>query len=452
MNSQIKTFSYSNGELQRVQLVRLDDWKTLRFFHPRNSGPILEQIADIYRTYLVPACPWIFGHMVLFTLPEDCTSRLPMISKKYGELGDPLTAAAALLEGGVQIAGRNPLFSSEAAGALWRELEEKHCIQLVSGRLPFTRIIPVTRSLGPMSASSPHAALKVNTSFFILDCFDCATAYDHVGTPFGLCVSDGVILHPPLYHREALLVKADGSITVEIPELSSLVIELGGRRYHPGRDAVVYTRPAHSKTPRQPGWDFVIIGDRIAAVHEGGATPIPASGFVLHTAENCPAAPGDAVVFHGMEDVLFGIQAGNSILRQGEKTSGFISPFYNILNPFQPVPYPPSLYPLNFRKKRAARIALGADAAGRPLLLWAEGAGKLRYEKGRDSRGASLSELGELCAEAGMVNAVNLDGGGSAQILLHNKRSLKLSDRAPRDNSEMERAVPLGLMLQDLNP
>ena len=78
---------------------------------------------------------------------------------------------------------------------------------------------------------------------------------------------------------------------------------------------------------------------------------------------------------------------------------------------------------------------------------WAEGAGKLRYEAGRDSCGASLAELGEICEELGMLNAVNLDGGGSAQILMRNARSLLISDRNPTDNSEMERVVPLGLMI-----
>ena len=48
---------------------------------------------------------------------------------------------------------------------------------------------------------------------------------------------------------------------------------------------------------------------------------------------------------------------------------------------------------------------------------------------------------------AGMVNAVNLDGGGSAQILLHGKRYLELSDRK-EDGSEQERPVPLGLTVR----
>ena len=78
------------------------------------------------------------------------------------------------------------------------------------------------------------------------------------------------------------------------------------------------------------------------------------------------------------------------------------------------------------------------------MLLWAEGAPKIGYRRGETSCGASLSEMEEYCREAGMVNAVNLDGGGSAQILLSGRRDLELSDRK-EDGSELERAVPLGL-------
>ncbi|MCF0136544.1 MAG: phosphodiester glycosidase family protein, partial [Lachnospiraceae bacterium] len=81
-------------------------------------------------------------------------------------------------------------------------------------------------------------------------------------------------------------------------------------------------------------------------------------------------------------------------------------------------------------------------------ILWAEGAGKLSYTPGQDSCGASLQEMIRLCAESGMHNAVNMDGGGSAQILLESKRALKISDRKTEDNSEAERGVPIGLIIR----
>ena len=82
------------------------------------------------------------------------------------------------------------------------------------------------------------------------------------------------------------------------------------------------------------------------------------------------------------------------------------------------------------------------------MILWAEGAAKLGHTPGVDSRGATLPDMAEFCSNVGMVNAVNLDGGGSAQILLKNIRSLMISDRRAEDGTESERAVPLGLIIQ----
>ena len=43
---------------------------------------------------------------------------------------------------------------------------------------------------------------------------------------------------------------------------------------------------------------------------------------------------------------------------------------------------------------------------------------------------------------------MNLDGGGSAQILLNNRRSLEISDRNREDHSQAERPIPLGLIVR----
>ena len=92
-------------------------------------------------------------------------------------------------------------------------------------------------------------------------------------------------------------------------------------------------------------------------------------------------------------------------------------------------------------------MVLGTDSGGTPVILWAEGAGKLKYSPGKESCGASLSEMEDICQKLGLVNAVNLDGGGSAQIILNGIRSLRVSDRNP-DNTEAERAIPVGLVIR----
>ena len=103
---------------------------------------------------------------------------------------------------------------------------------------------------------------------------------------------------------------------------------------------------------------------------------------------------------------------------------------------------------MDFEKDRAARVALGADKEGKPVLFWVEGKGKISYEPGVDSTGASLMEMAEIAQSLGLRNVINLDGGGSAQILVDGVRSLHISDRNKNDNSDAERLVPLGLVVR----
>ena len=445
MESLIKTYTYPGGEIQRVQLLRWDSWEALDFLSPTPSDGALERFAGIYRDFLVPAAPFLFGHMVMFRLPEDCDLTFPFDTAKYGVLTDPLTAAAAALRDGLRIVSGKPHFKNEQVKAFWQFLEAHDCVRIVSGKLPVTTIIPVKPTAGYMTESAVDAPAKVNGSFFIMDKFDCATVYDHVGEPFGLCVKDGLVIRPPLYDREALLVKKNGAVSVENLDVRQLSVCIGNKTYIHGQNADIYTRPRHPFSPlgKQA---LVIVGTKVVAVRKGSVA-VPASGFVLCPRENVDISAGETVTYLGLEDVCFGIQVGNSLLRNGVKTDRFRSRFYNIRH-LEPVPYPPSLYPMDFAHARAARIALGADAEGKPMLLWAEGAAKFGYEPGKGSCGASQTELAAICADVGMVNAVNLDGGGSAQMLLHNRRSLQISDRHASDFSEAERPVPLGLVIR----
>ena len=446
MESQIKTYTYPNGGIQRVQAVRLDSWSELNFLEFSGSDRTLGRFSGIYRDFLVPAAPWLFGNMIMFRLPEDLETDFPFETGAFGHVAHRLTAAAAALKAGVRIRKGKPVFKDQQVRAFWQELERRDCVKIISGKLPITTIIPLGERPGYMTETEPDAALKVNASFFIMDRFDCATVYDHVGTPFGLCVKDGFVSRPPLYGREALLVRDNGAVEIRPLDIGMLTLRINSQDLIPGENCRIYTRPHHFRSPMGTAQTLVIVGNRVEAVGKG-SLPVPASGFVL-----CPDAPisvtaGDTVTYCGLEDVCFGIQVGNSILKNGVPTEKFLSTFYNIRK-FEPIPFPPSLYPMDFDHARAARIALGADKEGRPMILWAEGAAKFGYVPGKGSCGASLKEMYHLCADMGMVNAVNLDGGGSAQILLKNHRSLEISDRNREDHSQAERPVPLGLIVR----
>lgn len=445
MKSEIKIFPYENGEIQRVHLVCPESWSEIELLQPEWSDKAVDCFYKIYKQFLVPAAPWVFGNIVLFRLPEDVSVPFGHTSGAYGEVADELTAAAVCLRKGIFLMGEKVCFRNERVKKFWQTLKSQDCIRIVRGKLPITTIIPIGREAGFMTETEPDAAMKVNGSFFIMDPFDCATPYDHIGANFGLFVKDGVVEHPPMYEREALIVKKDGQVTIAQPSIRDLSVTIGGHTFIHGQNAHFYSRPTWARTPIGRGKSLVIIGRQVAAVC-GGSAPVPGSGFVIRTNDCCGIKAGDTVTYGGMEDVLFGIQVGNSIIRDGVKTKGFISKFYNIKG-ISRIAFPPSLYPLDYAGARAARIAIGADSNGKPMILWAEGAAKLGHKSGVDSCGASLADMARICAELGMVNGVNLDGGGSAQILVNNKRSLMISDRNT-DFTESERPVPMGLIIR----
>lgn len=329
MRSEIKTYSYPDGCIQRVQIVRWDDWAALDFLEMSYSEDALTCFSNIYRNYLVPAAPWLHDRMIMFHIPADLEVPFSYETGKYGAVADPLTAAAAALQEGVRIVGGKPVFSNGEVERFYRELEERNSLRLICGTLPTTTVIPLGNLPGRMSAAETDARLKVNANFFIMDRFDCATIYDQVGAPFGLCVKNGEVLRPPLYGREALLVRTDGSVTVEAIDVRQLTMEVGGKAYTHGKNAAIYTRPRRVRISGGKGKKLVIIGNRVAAVCEDSAA-VPASGFVLCPKDDCDAKAGDRVIYRGLEDVVFGIQVGNSIVRNGIKTEKFHSKFYNI--------------------------------------------------------------------------------------------------------------------------
>ena len=442
MKSGIKTLNYPNGEIQRIQTVNLSSFEGLEFFSPSPASKesrlaAFEGFARIYRQYLVPAAPYAFGQMILFCLPEKNT---------YGAL----IRAAAELRAGVTLHFGKPHFKSNKVKRLYERLEREGCLAVVSGKLPFTKIIPVGARPGLISEAETEAVLKVNSHFFIMDPFDCASPYDVVGAPFGLCVQNGRVLSPPLYQRECFLVTKEDEVRIETElSLENLTIEIAGETFVSDENALLFERPKTKKTPRFDGNEYVIIGTKVIAVHHGGGCTVPASGFVLRPmADDLPIRAGENVRYGGLEDIRFGLQVGNSLVKDGQVTEKFESPFYNVRHVGK-TSFPPSLYPLNFEKDRAARVAIGANKNGEPMLIWAEGAPKVGYRQGVDSCGASLAEFGKICLDEGMENAVNLDGGGSGQMMIFGERMLRISDRR-EDGTETERAVPLGLVVRSM--
>lgn len=423
MKSEIKTYTYSNGEIQRVQIVECDNWNDLDFFVPKTSPEALKNIATIYQDFFVKKAPYVFGKIYVFHIPDNY--QLPF---EYDEFIDKHICASNFL--------RKNLHSATAKKFI-KDLKDQGYLYLVKGENPFLKSFVAYNDIGFISEYDKEAKLKVNSSFFTFDLFDCQSKYDTYATPFGLCIKQGKIISPPLFHRQAFLVDKYGHVQIRKVELEEIKINIKGK---------IYQRPDYRKTPRSKYYDLIIIGDRIVAINKGGKSIIPSSGFVINTKQDNYKV-GDKVIYQGMEDIIFGIQCGNSIIVNNEKTLEFISEFYHFLKPGA-VQYPPTNYPHDFYKDRAPRIALGESQNNKPLIIWFEGSSKMKYQKAIDSCGASLSEMADILSLEKVKNAINLDGGGSAQIIINGQRELKISDRNFKNNQESERPVPIGIIIR----
>lgn len=443
-SNQIETFTYSNGEIQRVQIVRFDDFNALKFITPAYDANSFTRLCGLYRDYIIPRYSMVFGKVVIFNIPDD---EIPFAhSRREGEVFDSLSVVTMEFKKHIRCKRGKISFDDTVVEDYYNILKEKGLLFVAEGKRNTVSFLPVGKHMGYLSRCEVEAAVKVNTNFFVMDQFDCGSSFDHVGIPIGLMIENGRIINPPQYEREAFMVYRDGSVAIKKVSLKEVSVRIAGNVYRHGDNAVFYERPEYSKTPKG-GTDLVILNNSVVAVNTKGKSQIPDGGFVIKVKEEVNITEKVKVEYEGFSDVSFGIQVGNSAIIDGKPTDRFISPFYNFMK-FYGTSYPPSMYPLNYEKDRAPRIVLGADAAGKGMILWYEGAGKFGYKPGIGSCGASLSEAAEIAGKVGMVNGVHLDGGGSAQILINNSRALECSERDPEDFTQLERAVPVGLMIK----
>lgn len=443
MNSEIKEYCLQNNPHQKIQIVTADSFDDLNFVQPSFDEESFDKLRDLYVDYIVKKYRAIFGTIILFYLPDNFNVDVDEDYKEYGHIYDSLTKYALYFKKHIHLKNKKLFFDNEKVRSIYDKLKQSNCLVCAKGNRNYLTILPVGKHFGFLSKTKIESKVRVNANFFVMDMFDCGSVYDRISTPIGLCVKNGVIINPPSFDREVLISK-NNDVSISKISLNDLTILIDGVEYHHNENAQFYTRPQNKKTP-SGGFDVVIVKDKVIAIKEDGNTVIPSGGFVLHLNKKINIDSLD-VKYDGLKDVDFAIQVGNSAIVNNVVTKRFISPFYNFLNLFS-ISYPPSMYPLNYKKDRAPRIVLGADQENKPMIIWFEGAAKFGHNPSADSCGVSLKEVADICKDLRMKNGINLDGGGSAQIIYDNQRYLKISDRKKESFSENERAVPMGLYI-----
>ena len=327
--------------------------------------------------------------------------------------------------------------------------------------------------------------LAFNTAFFLLEHDDCLSHHSALGEPYNLLVQHGIIRRPPLYRRGTLYRRAGAGWQVGRLSLADVSIVLpGGTRLvpqesgvpglpfalnAPGRGAVtVYTRAfgiatrGHplGYTPKVPNQiEYTVIDNRVVGRKVGGGLEIPQNGLVLSCAPG--VLPGEAlpdaglphIAYHFVRedhiDIVQALQVGPLLLHDGHVVVSSDSladeEFWPTPRnePCGPIGVVPTDYPDDVDRTRAGRIGLGVDREGRLVVVAVPGTERGMHIPGVDSHGATLAELANLLREAGAVDAINLDGGGSTQLFFMGGLATPAGGRYGMPGVRFERMVPV---------
>ncbi len=444
MNSRVEEVFLDDGNIQKYQLVTGFEWDKLDFKSPKFDKKVIKSMARLYDVNIIVKNPNLYGYLVFFNCSLENIDLNRNTSIGY-IFNDQLLLNyyfnKANDEKKVKTLNNQLIFEDNNLQVIYDNLLENNLIAISKGALDTIAFMPVSSNMGYLSDIKANN-LSVNSHFFLMDKTDIDSPYDELGTPHSLALKNSKILLPPLNHRECLLIDYKNNAKIENLEVDDLKVLIDKIIYENEVNCKFFYRPENRITPKTLGCDLIIVKDKVVAIKKGGESYIPMAGFIIQV-ENQIEVKNNKIEYAGEKiNYKFGIQVGPAMTINNKQTTKLDCPFYK----GDGIPYPSTVYPLDFDKARAARIGLGTYK-NEPILIWAEGAGKLGYIKKEESCGASLLEFSSFCNDYGIENLVNLDGGGSAQLIYKGKRALKIADREIDKITEAERPIPLGLVI-----
>lgn len=311
--------------------------------------------------------------------------------------------------------------------------------------------------------------LAFNCSYFLLEEADWESKYSLLGDHYSLLINSGEIISPPLYNRSALLKDENKkwelkkvSLTDLKVKISSYNWDLADFKVNQEAEWSLYTRYFGVKENNEaPGLtpevaaklEITVINNLIVGVKAGGGSEIPQNGFII-------SVPKDQVKidpakdrkieyqFKGGQKYLSGIQTGPLLVSDFEiklkQNSLKEEEFFGSSSKEKRAQFKrvvPTDYADDIDQTRAARLAAGITAAGDFALLAVESV-NTGMAAGDESSGATLLELAEWAQKKNFKYALNLDGGGSANIQYLYGSLFKTADRRGLPGVVYERMVP----------
>lgn len=311
--------------------------------------------------------------------------------------------------------------------------------------------------------------LAFNCSYFLLEEADWESKYSLLGDHYSLLINSGEIISPPLYNRSALLQDSEHNWELKKVFLDDLKVRLGNYNWdladfkiNKKADWSIYTRyfgvkasnRVYGVTPKAAAKvDIIIINNIIVGINQGGGSKIPQNAFIISIPKNEFSfnPETDLKVEYQLKSekkYLSGIQTGPALILKGElklteKTlteEEFFGESSQVKRPqFKRVV--PTDYADDIDQTRAARLAAGITEKGEFALLAVESV-NTGMEAGQESAGATLAELAKWAQKKGFKAALNLDGGGSANIQYLYGDLFKTADRRGLPGVVYERMVP----------
>ncbi len=265
-------------------------------------------------------------------------------------------------------------------------------------------------------ADNNKALVGINASYFALN-----------GEILGLLKMDGEVVSTSTVERTVLGILPDGKIKIDQTDYKGSIslpdgkmVAITGVNHERGpNDLILYNNHFDSMTgTNQYGTDYIINKDKITAITHGNAA-IPPGCVVLSahgSMEKVLASlkVGDAITINQTlgktwDEAPYALGAGPRLIKDG---GVFLTS-------------KEEEFPGDIISGRAPRTAVGLTKEGNIILLVVDG-------RQQHSVGMTLLELALFMQEFGVVDAMNLDGGGSSEMVVEGKIVNQPSDGKER--------------------
>jgi len=257
------------------------------------------------------------------------------------------------------------------------------------------------------------------------------TYFSSTGRPLGVLVINQELISYPIYNRTSLIIDKNQNAMIDQVILDGYV-EIDGERYEitgvneprESNDVIVFTSHYGELTgTNRYGYELTIKNGRVVSGQIGNSK-IPADGFVIsfspmfieHVFEkvkiNHKAKTHLQLIPYSKRiknDVLHVMGGGPRLLKKGRVY----------------VTKHTEKFKKDIANGRAARSAVGVTKSGKIMFIAVDGKPRRnspwRKSKEPQSRGMTLEELAKLMKSLGVLDAVNLDGGGSSAMVINGK-------------------------------